>query len=164
MKKLILILFFVFLITGTSVAQYNFAIGLRSGGTSGITLKKNNSDRSLEGIIGFWKDGLSLTALWERNAIAFNVSGLKWYYGMGGHFGVYGDNFNTRWGPSWYGNPYNLDNGGVGIGVDGIVGLEYKISEIPIAFSFDFKPYVEILTNDGIFFSFDPGLGIKLAF
>ena len=54
--------------------------------------------------------------------------------------------------------------GGVGLGVDGIVGLEYKIPKAPIALSLDVKPFVEFVSRGYIYSSLDPGLGIKITF
>lgn len=152
------------LITGIATAQYDFAVGLRSGGTSGITLKKNYEYSALEGIIGFWHDGISVTALWEKKTMAFDVNNLNWFYGLGGHVAVYGEDFNGKGGPSWYRHPHHYEDGDLGLGIDGMVGLEYKIPEIPFAFSFDFKPFMEITTDGAFLFFLDPGIGIKLAF
>ena len=164
MKKSVLLLMSVLLFSGVAMAQYDFAVGLRSGGTSGLTLKKNYGSTAVEGIVGFWHDGFSVTGLWEKNAMAFNETGLNWYYGVGGHLAVYGDSFDGNSGPSWYDHPHHIDDGAVGFGVDGIVGLEYKIRNVPIAISFDFKPYLEVVSDGGVLFSMDPGLGIKVAF
>jgi hypothetical protein len=151
------------LTTAIAQAQYNYAIGLRSGGTTGITLKKTMERSALEGIIGFWQSGLSVTALWEKKSQTFNEPGFNWFYGLGGHVAFYGDDFDGD-GASWYDHPHNKDDGDLGLGIDGIVALEYKIPNVPIAFSLDLKPYIEITTEGGFFFSPDPGLGIKIAF
>lgn len=164
MKKILLSLAAIIIFSALAHAQYNFAVGLRSGGTTGLTLKKNYGSTALEGIIGFWDDGFSATLLWERNQNAFNEPGFNWYYGLGGHLAVYGNDFDGRKGPSWYRHRYHYDDGGFGLGVDGIVGLEYKIPNAPIAVSIDLKPYLEIATDGGAFFSPDPGIGIKVAF
>ena len=164
MKKNILIVALVLFMSGSAMAQYDFAVGVRSGGTSGLTLKKNYGPSAIEGIVGFWNDGFSLTALWEKNRMAFDEPGLFWYYGVGGHVSIYGDDFDGHGGPAWYKHPHGDDDGDLGLGVDGIVGLEYKIPQAPIAFSLDFKPYLEVVTDGGAFFAIDPGLGIKVAF
>ena len=163
MKRLAVLFTLMIFVTGTSVAQYNFAIGLRTGGTSGITLKKNYERSALEGIIGFWNEGLSITALYEKKSRAFDVEGLNWFYGAGGHIAFYGDDFDGD-GYSWYDHPHDRDDGDLGLGIDGMVHLEYKIAEIPLAFSLGFKPYIEFTTDGNLFFTPDPGLGIKLAF
>lgn len=147
-------------------AQYKFAIGIRSGGTSGLTVKYNPTARSaFEGIIGFWNDGLSLTGLWERHVQAFDVEGMHWYYGGGGHIAFYDADYRGERGPAWWDDDRDdWNDGDLGLGIDGIVGLEYKIPPIPFAISIDLKPFLEVNTDGGTFLSLDPGLGIKLAF
>ena len=164
MKKIILSIVTVVMFSFLAQAQYNFAVGLRSGGTTGLTLKKNYGSTALEGIIGFWDDGFSATLLWERNQNAFNEPGFNWYYGLGGHMAFYGDDFDRKKGPSWYKHPRHGNDKAFGLGVDGIVGLEYKIPNAPIAVSVDLKPYLEIVNHGGVYFSPDPGIGIKVAF
>ena len=47
-------------------------------------------------------------------------------------------------------------------GVDGILGLEYKIRDAPIALSLDVNPYIEFL--HGAYANVWGGLGVKFAF
>ena len=143
-------------------SSYSTAIGLRGGETSGLTIKHFiGGQTAIEGILGFWHHGLHATVLIEYYANAFGASGLNWYYGGGGHFAIDG-------GRSYYGYGQKrkdyYDDGNFGLGVDGIVGLEYKITNIPIAISLDLKPYVEVISNGRIWGSIDPGLGVKFAF
>jgi len=161
MKRFALIVLLLFS-SGVTMAQYDFAVGLRSGGTSGLTLKKNKGNSALEGIVGFYHHGFSLTGLWEKQQSAFNEPGFNWFYGFGGHLAFYGDNFDE--GPGWYDHPHHIDDGDFGIGIDGIVGLEYKIPNAPLAIDISFKPYMELVSEGGVFFSPDPGIGIKFAF
>lgn len=161
MKKLIY-LSAICLLANTSFSQmnYNTAIGLRAGETSGLTIKKAMGSNALEGIVGLWSHGLSATLLYEFYAPA-GLSGLNWYYGYGGHVA-----FETQaYGWYDYGRRRKYyTTGGVGLGIDGIVGIEFKIPKAPIAFSLDFKPYLEVNTRGGVYGSLDPGLGIKIAF
>lgn len=144
---------------------YNFAIGLRAGETSGLTLKKSIANSSaIEGIIGLRNYGGSVTVLWEKYQPAFNTKGFSWYYGIGGHVGWYHryrvwyyEDKRDR----WY-RYYDYDNRYV-LGIDGIIGLEYKIPGAPIAFSLDLKPFIEFGDRGGFFTQLDPGLGIKVA-
>lgn len=146
----------------TNSSSYTTAVGLRGGETSGLTIKHFMSGQdALEGILGFWSHGFNATLLYERHSSAFNASGLNWYYGGGGHANVYGNRryyYNGRNRGTYY------SRGSVGIGVDGVFGLEYKIPRAPIALSIDVKPYVEVITSGGIWSSIDPGLGIKVTF
>lgn len=144
-------------------SNYRTAIGLRAGETSGLTFKRflgNNS--AFEGIISTWPYALGVTALYEKHEQAFDLEGMKWYYGGGGHA-----IFETARSYYWYRGDryfYYHDRGGLGLGIDGIVGLEYKIKPIPFAVSLDIKPFAEVLTDGGLYMSLDPGLGIKVAF
>ena len=148
----------------TATTDYNTAIGLRAGQTSGMTIKHFfNDENAFEGIIGVWPYALGITGLYEVHKPAFDTEGMKWYYGGGGHatFGTNRIYYVYRNGDRYY---YRYSSGNTGLGLDGILGLEYKIKPIPFAVSLDIKPFMEI-DNDGIFYlSVDPGLGIKIAF
>lgn len=140
--------------------SYRTAIGIRAIGTSGLTIKHfTYSGKAIEGILGFWPNAFSATALLEKHVNAFDEPGLNWYYGLGGHLASHSE---------WVeGQPlgYNRTRGGnLGLGVDGIFGIEYKIHEIPIAISMDVKPFIEVSTNGNAFLALDPGLGIKVTF
>lgn len=140
-------------------SNYKTAIGVRAIGTSGLTIKHfRNSTTAIEGIVGFWPNAFSATALIEKHATAFDEPGLRWYYGIGGHIAgksdwVQGNEFG-----------YSRRAGDLGLGVDGIFGIEYKISEVPIAVSLDVKPFLEVTTGGNAFLALDPGLGVKLTF
>ncbi len=165
MKKLRMLLMSFLILGWSAYSQCDFAVGFRAGGTSGLTVKSiNSSGRALEGVVGFWNDGLSLTGIYERYKPVSSVNGLGLYYGAGGHLTFYEQNFR---GHRWYDGNNNNDNisdGAVGLGIDGMLGLEYKFYSIPIALSIDMKPFVEFTSSDHIWFSIDPGLGIKAIF
>jgi len=161
MKRMITLLALCSVCSG--YGQYNTAIGLRLGETSGLTIKTAVADAAmLEGIVGIWNRGLSATLLYEIYAPAF-ASGLSWYYGGGGHVAL----VTHRSGYSWYDygqRRFYYNDGGAGIGIDGVAGLEYKIPKAPIAFSLDLKPFLEFNTRGGAWVSLDPGLGMRVAF
>jgi len=149
---------------------YRNAIGLRAGGTSGLTFKHFfSSGHAFEGIIGVWPNAFSITGLYERHVSSQTVSGFQWYYGAGAHFAhyarrVYYYTYNGR-GPERYPYRYRYIDEGFAIGIDGILGMEYKIPPIPFAISFDLKPYFEIHQASGYaFIALDPGLGLKFTF
>lgn len=140
---------------------YRTAFGLRGGVTSGFTVKQFVSDLgAIEGIVGIWPNSLTLTALYEQHVNA-GVPGLYMYYGGGAHaaFGtgrIHYYEYNNR--RDFYAR------GDIGIGMDGILGIEYKIQPIPLAISLDMKPFFEVNTNGRTYLSLDPGLGVKVAF
>jgi hypothetical protein len=145
-------------------ANYRTAFGLRAGETSGLTFKHFFSNNSaFEGIFSAWPYALGITALYEKHEQAFEVEGLNWYFGGGGHVA-----FETARSYYWYRYDdryvYYHNRSGLGLGIDGIVGLEYKIKPIPFAFSLDLKPFAEV-NRDGVWFmALDPGLGVKVTF
>ncbi len=137
--------------------NYDSSIGLRAGGTSGFTYKKNlKSNTSFEGLLGLWNNGFGITALVEKNVSAFDTPNLSWYYGAGGHFAIYGNNGN-----GFARGERRADSGDLGIGVDGILGLEYKFDDIPFSMSIGVKPFLEFDTSGNTFLAIDPGFGIR---
>jgi len=144
--------------------SYNNAIGIRVGETSGLTFKHYfASSNAVEGIVSFWPNSLGITGLYEQY-VSTNITGLNWYFGGGGHINMgYMRSMDRAYSESRY-YAYRYTYPGVGIGVDGIAGIEYKIPKIPIAFSFDLKPFVEINNSPDIFIALDPGFGAKFTF
>lgn len=178
MKKLFSILLFLSFLTlplhqiqaqGLSIDSPNYrtAIGLRGGDLGGITFKRfTGSESAIEAILGFgYREPrlLTFTFLYEKHAQAFDVSGMRWYYGGGGHVSLVGSESGYIRRP-WGRYRYYYESGALGLGIDGIVGLEYKIPPIPFAISLDIKPYIEVFTPGGVFWSLDPALGIKVTF
>ena len=169
MKKLVFsvaALFSFMLIANKSLAQnsqysqdYKTAVGLKFGAyEDGIAVKYFASpDISYEGVLGFRNHGVVVTGLYEINQEAFNVSGLKVYYGFGAHIGAEGKGDYQRLGSDQY---YNSSH--ILLGADGVLGLEYVIPNSPIAVSLDLNPRIELAT--GPFFDIAPGLGIKYTF
>lgn len=152
-------------ISANEFPYYKTAIGLRGGGTSGATLKHFTSQRTaVEGILGIWYNAFSVTGLIERYVPAgiSSIPGLQWYYGGGGHIAFEtGRTYYVYEGTRY---AYRYSEGEVGFGLDGILGIEYKIPPIPFAISLDMKPFVEINTFGSAFISLDPGVGIKFTF
>jgi hypothetical protein len=162
MRRNLIILLFYMSAAGLAAGQsltgnYRTGIGLRTGETSGVAVKFNaQKAASIEIIAGIWSDWLSLTGLYEKNVPAFNIEGMRWYYGGGGHVAFQTDTFNN-------GRYYDRGDD-FALGIDGIVGLEFKIPPIPFAVSLDIKPFLEIYNNGDVFMAIDPGLGIKFTF
>jgi len=135
MKKIIVIFLIVFSLGSISYAQdYNTGIGLRGGFSSGLTVKHFIGSKSaLEGILSTRWRGFQITGLYEIHNHFFDVERMKWYFGFGGHVGFWnGDYTHNYWGEP--GTTYTV------VGIDGILGLEYSFSEVPINLSLDWKP------------------------
>ena len=143
MNKLILIGFVVLFIYGSGVnaqnrtsynssSNYSTAIGVKFY-PGAISVKHFiNDNTALEGLGYFWSKGVRITGLYEIHGDINSVSGLKWYIGPGAHVGFY---------DSKYG-------GGSSIGVDGVLGLDYKLVGAPINLSADWQPSFEFGNRD----------------
>lgn len=111
---------------------YATGIGVRAGDASGITVKHFiGSTTAIDGIVSFSKDlkSFRLTGLYELHTNAFGVSELQWFYGAGAHIGV----------------KNNEPSSNLGLGIDGVLGLEWIIKEIPFCISMEVKPSLEII-------------------
>jgi hypothetical protein len=138
--------------------NYRIAPGLRAGQTSGVTLNINTKNSGgLEFIAGIWSNWLSLTCLYEKREPAYTVKGLRWYYGAGGHL-------STATGTYFHSADYFSRGADYALGIDGTIGLEYKIPQIPFALSAGLKPFIEFYRNGDAYGSLDPGIGIKFTF
>ena len=127
MQKLIFVLS-LFCIASISLHAQNGAMG--STYTSAIGLKyypfsitaktfvKQNT--AVEGLLSFWNYGTRFTGLYEFYKDINGVDGLKWYVGPGEHLGF--------WNKSWK-DKYPTREGGVMFGIDGVIGLDYKIQK-----------------------------------
>ena len=144
MKKLVLLGFVVLFISVSGVnaqnrtsynssSNYSTAIGVKFY-PGAISVKHFiNDNTALEGLGYFWSKGVRITGLYEIHGDINSVAGLKWYIGPGAHVGFY---------DSKYG-------GGSSIGVDGVLGLDYKLEGAPINFSVDWQPSFEFGSNGG---------------
>lgn len=132
MKTLLVLVVATFL-TITSVkaqntgSDYKTALGIKFYPTA-ITVKHFISDKhALEGLGYFFNYGARITGLYEIYGNINNAGGLRWYVGPGAHIGFY----NTKYG------------GATSIGIDGVLGLDYKINSAPINLSLDWQPSIE---------------------
>ncbi|MFO7978694.1 MAG: hypothetical protein R6U64_08555 [Bacteroidales bacterium] len=158
MKKFIITSIIACCFVSVSLAQdYNTGIGVRAGISNGLTIKHFVSERAaLEGLIASRWQGIELTLLYEIHNQAFNTERLNWYYGFGGHVGFWdGRHTSDRWGEP--------DQQYTVIGLDGILGLEYNFSEIPINLSLDWKPAFNLSGHRG-FWGDTGALSIRYIF
>ena len=138
MKKLALLGFVVLFIsvsgvnaqnrtTYNSSSNYNTAVGIKFY-PGAISVKHFiNDNTALEGLGYFWSKGIRITGLYEIHGDINTVAGLKWYIGPGAHVGFY----DAKYG------------GATSVGVDGVLGLDYKIEAAPINLSVDWQPSFE---------------------
>lgn len=133
MKKM---LFAVLLIAGISIfhpasaQDYKSALGIRLSSNPAVVNNSIsfkyflNEKAAIEGLLSFG-DPIALGVLYEIHK-PINVPGLKWFYGGGGYVG--------------FGGPEYL-------GAMGIIGLDYKFTNIPLNLSLDWKPELNIVSD-----------------
>jgi hypothetical protein len=152
-KTLLLFIAFSFGLQFSTKAQsgentYNSAIGLKLLDGVGVTYKHFLEDnKAIEAIGFFWNRGTRITGLYEFHFDINELDGLKWYVGPGAHVSLY----NTKYG------------GGTTIGLDGVLGLDYKISSLPLNLSVDWQPSYEFGLGRGFVGSWG-GLGVRYTF
>lgn len=135
-------------------SSYRTALGVKFY-PGGITIKHFiQTNRALEGIGYFWGHGFRFTGLYEIHGDINGAPGLKWYVGPGAHIGVYND--------GWYRDGHYYKDGDLSLGVDGVLGLDYKIDGAPINLSLDIQPTFELLNH--AYLTAWGGLGIRYTF
>jgi hypothetical protein len=143
MRRVVATFIGVIIISASLNAQdYKTGIGIRAGTSSGLTIKHfTGSNAAFEGLLTTRWDGFSVTGLYEIHNQAFDVKRLSWYYGGGAHIGFYNGD-NVYWGA--HGTSYMI------LGIDGIIGIEYTFSEIPINIGIDWKPALNLIGYYGL--------------
>ena len=157
MKKQFLLVLVICVLSVTNVlaqqsksfhsSSYTTAIGIKFYPTALSVKHFINDNAALEGLAHFWNKGFRVTGLYEIHYDIKSVEGLKWYIGPGAHIGGYNDKYG----------------GGASIGIDGILGLDYKFANAPINLSIDWQPFFEFSGNDEFngFTGSWVGLGIR---
>lgn len=119
-------------------SDYTTALGVKVfpvDGAAAITFKHFiNKGGAVEALGYFWERGGRLTGLYEFHWNIDGAQGLKWFVGPGAHIGFYNDKYynNYRYGGSY-----------AAVGIDGIIGLDYKFNRIPLNLSVDWQPSFE---------------------
>lgn len=141
-KGVIAFILVISIVSLVSAQDYKTGIGVRAGYSSGLTIKHFlNEKAAFEGLLKTRWQGFEITGLYEINHQAFDVKGLKWFYGVGAHIGFYNGNY-VDWGTR--GTTYTV------VGIDGILGLEYTFTEIPINIGIDWKPALNLVGYSGV--------------
>ena len=144
------------------------AVSARLGLSSGVAYQIMVDDfRGYKGLLTFREGGVQLTALLESYRPLYLKFTDKMYYytGMGAHIGF------TRYPPRrgfFAVNPFTYYSGeghfAPVIGLDAIIGLEFRLDRIPLAFSLDAKPFFELFGQNIFRLSLlDFGLSLKFT-
>jgi hypothetical protein len=138
MKKIGFISAFLFAVlwsVNVNAQSYKTAAGIRISSqqaavNNSVTLKHFFSESvAIEGLLSFG-DPVAIGALVEKHQ-ALGANGLMWFWGAGAYFAFAG--------------PRNA-------GLQGVAGLDYRIPNLPINLSVDWKPELNLAKQ----FSFEP--------
>lgn len=154
MKKTIALFTFLFVAAFAVQAQsnvnstdYRTALGVKFY-PGAVTLKHfHKDDRALEGLAYFNWGGMRITGLYELHFNIEGAPGLQWYVGPGAHIGFYD----------------HRNHDGTFFGIDGVLGLDYKINNAPLNLSLDWQPSIEFGHNRGFEGGWG-GLSIRYVF
>lgn len=134
----------------SNVGSYSYknALGVKFY-PGGVSYKHFVNEKDALELIGyFWNRGTRITGLYEIHGDIQNAAGLRWYIGPGAHVGFYNNKYY---------------NGRTYLGVDGVIGLDYKIKSAPINLSLDWQPSFEF--GDGAGFNGNwGGFAIRYVF
>jgi len=140
-----------FCVQAQSMGQsYKTALGVKVWDGAGITFKTFLDPTNAIEVIGYFYDqGTRITGLYEIHGDISGAPGLKWYVGPGAHIGFY---------------DYKGYTGDKAIaGIDGVLGLDYKVNKAPLNFSIDWQPSFEFADGRGFVGSWG-GFGIRYTF
>lgn len=160
MKKTIFAALFIFFAAQinaqeaqTGSSTYRQAIGLKFPGGFSVTYKKFVTDtHNIEGQLTSWNKGFRLAGLYEFNFYSFpSVEGLSWFVGPGAHVGFWKKQYTKDY------------SSAADIGIDGILGLDYKFRDIPINVSLDWEPAVTLVGTTGFTPAYG-GLAVRYTF
>jgi hypothetical protein len=141
----------------TNSSRYKTALGVKVWDGGGISLKHFFNGNNAGELIGyFWRNGFRLTGLYEIHGPISGATGLKWYIGPGLHVGAYNNHH-------YHHHDGHYHDSHASIGIDGVLGLDYKFNSAPINISLDWQPSFEFADGHSFNGSWG-GLGIRYTF
>ncbi|RYZ22206.1 MAG: hypothetical protein EOO16_10105 [Chitinophagaceae bacterium] len=157
-KTLLLLCLFAGIFLAASAQQnegtdYRTALGFKFY-PAGVTIKHFLGRRTAAEAIGYSHDGFRFTVLIEYYIPIGKAPGLNAYIGPGMHLGFHDENWEDK-------HPGMKNK--TAIGVDGVVGLDYKLKGVPLNLSLDWQPSYN-LAGENYFESGWGGVAIRYAF
>ncbi|MFO7370530.1 MAG: hypothetical protein R6X09_09700 [Bacteroidales bacterium] len=146
MRSILLFAAVFFTCIMTNAQNYTRDAGVRIGDYISASCRQFSSeDEALEGILFIGRQGFTFSIMKEHFEPALgNISdNLFVQYGYGAHIGLRRtDHYQVL------NRTYRLEDETITplLGVDGLIGIEYRFPEFPFLIGFDFKPYFEFST------------------
>ncbi|MEM1408821.1 MAG: hypothetical protein AAGG59_18700 [Bacteroidota bacterium] len=153
-----------------ALGQYRNSSGIRLGHTSGLTYKRFlANEQAIEFIASGRNEGFQFTTLYQFHKpmnIGFDDD-FYFYYGVGAHVGYERLNDRLLNGPF---NPpilefQNEERSFFTMGVNTIIGIEYRWLKVPLTVGLDIKPYLDFIGMRRTEFRFwDTAISFKYIF
>ena len=127
MKHISIIIIVITALSANLAGQpYEHSLGVRAGYSSGISYKGffRHQMAAIEADVLYNKHGFNLSALYEYHIEAFRNKRLLIYLGGG----VFGGSWEAEF----------------SAGLAGVAGIEYTLRDLPISFSLDWKPMMNV--------------------
>jgi len=141
MKKIVLLFSTLFILAMSShlkAQDYQSSIGLRFGTPISLSYKffvtEANAIELFAGYRGYSNvySWFNIGGLYEVHKPFPDVDGLHWYYGGGASVMFFSYDYDI------------YDDGSVGVGLSGVLGLDYKFANAPFNLSLDIMPTFRI--------------------
>ncbi|MEJ7829361.1 MAG: hypothetical protein WKF91_14220 [Segetibacter sp.] len=128
--------------TAVGGPEYQTALGAKISAGVAVSYKQFVANtKAIEAQSMFFSRGIRLVGLYEFHFYNIpGVDGLAWYVGPGVHVGFYRKSAD--------------------LGIDGVIGLDYKIKNAPINLSLDWQPSYSLVGNGSLMPQFG-GLAIR---
>jgi hypothetical protein len=136
--KIVLALAAFLLALAATAQPYNKAIGIKFPVGIGVSYKRFVTQKAameFQALAG--KESFMVDGLYEFHFPFAKAEGLNWYVGPGVHAGFYNSQYQKT-----YSSKMDL-------GIDGVIGLDYKFNGIPINVSLDWQPSISFTGNSG---------------
>lgn len=150
--------------------EYKNSAGFRFTRTEGVTYKRFvKSDAAFEAMLGWGGYDGGMQAYgnyhWYKPIPAHITQNLHYYYGVGGHIGYIRP---TRTVDYYEGDEIvseTREHTDYVIGVDGVLGVEYRIFQVPMTVGMELKPFFEYYAlRYTRFYFWDFGFTVKYIF
>jgi hypothetical protein len=159
MVKISFLLSLLFALSLQSLGQRGMlenALGIRLGLGNGVTYQHFATNRIALEAMAFQRYGaFNVTILVEAHEKLFDVKGFRYFYGAGGHVWAFNQRSVLQ--------ENNLSENSIALGVDAIIGIAYYLRSVPIQFSVDWKPAMNLKGSNYIEWD-SGGLSVRYRF
>lgn len=146
MKQVYISIIIIFFSLELMAQNFTNDAGMRFNRGATLTYRQFfKEEMALEGFIGYYNNGIRLGGLKEffKPAFANRSDNFMFYFGYGVQGGLTYSNyhrfFNREYRYEWKLSPV--------FGLNGVIGLEYYLDEVPFLIAIDARPYFEFSLN-----------------